>query len=222
MKLCIMHAAIVMILVAAVLFINKIMVVPLRVQFQEAHTKIENLAYELEEKDKKLSDVKAVVIETFQVDDTALLVEYISKHTDNLTKSTINDAADALVKASWANEIPLSLVVGVAQAITGFNTTYKIENSRGIMAVPDWYVRESKQKPVFFNKACNGAEAGCIELSKMLNKYDPISIAIKKYIDAGGNKNSDKVFKWAANFDSFKYKKYRAHLKSCTVPDYSE
>lgn len=222
MKLCIMHAAVVLVLTIAVLFVNKIMIIPLRTQFQEAHTRIEKLDSVLVEKNKKLADAKAAVVKDLQIDEVTLLVEYISKHTDNLTKLMINDAAKALVEASWNNKVPLPLVVGIAQSVTGFNTTYSTKNNRGIMAISEWYVKESKQKAVYFNKVTNGAQAGCIELSKVLDKYSPVSSAITNYLNGSKLKNLDGVFKCAANFDKFRYKKCRAHLKSLVVPDYSK
>ena len=58
MKLCVMHCVIVMLLIGAVSVANKIIISPLRTQFQTAHTKIAELNEQLVDMNKNLKMLK--------------------------------------------------------------------------------------------------------------------------------------------------------------------
>lgn len=214
-KLCIMHTIIVAVLVVCVLVVNKTLVTPLRVEFQDATTKIESLEKNIDELRTALSDAKAVVIKDMMVDDAEILKQYIKLHTDNLTNKMVDEAAEALVDASWEHKIPIRLAVGIAQAVTGFNTTYKA-GGRGILSVSQTYVIDENKKGLYSNYVKNGAQVGCEVLSKMLNttKGTPISRTIKMYLNSNNAYNIGTITECALEFDLFRYQKYREHIQA--------
>ena len=76
-----------------------------------------------------------------------MLSIYIKENTDNLTTPIINDTAKAIVEAAWENEVPLCIMVGIAQAISMFNTTHVDDfGNRGVLAVSNNYIIKSNKK----------------------------------------------------------------------------
>lgn len=227
MKLCVMHCAIVMLLIGAVSVANKIIISPLRTQFQTAHAKVAELNKQLVDMNKKLENVKGEVIKDLNLDDIKLLSIYIKENTDNLTTSIINDTAKAIVEAAWENEVPLCIMVGIAQAISMFNTTHVDDfGNRGVLAVSNNYIIKSNKKSVYFNDVYNGAETGAEEISRLLSvhKNKNLNLIIKEYLFPGkiDTYEAMNIFEAATQFSKFKYEKYRTHLKNLEVSDSSE
>lgn len=228
MKLCVMHTVIVMVLLCATLVAKFIIVDPLRENFLDANMQIASLEKENKELESKLAGAKAVLINDMRLDDIKLVRKYISNNTDNLTGQMIDNAAKAIVEAAWENKIPLDLAVGISQAIAEFNTTYKTKDRRGILAVPAWFMKNSKHDGLYFNTAKNGADAGCEALDRMLDVYKdrPIYYAVRRYLFEGNidTNKINEVFIHASNFNNFRYKAYRKHLDSLpkTTPDSTE
>lgn len=215
-KLCIMHACVVVVLVGAVMIANKMVVTPLRKQFQEVHTYNAEIEAKLEEVREKLDDVKTEVVKDLKLDNTELLTEYITKNTDNLTRPMIKNAAKALVDAAWENKIPLDLIVGIAQATTGFNTTYSTTYGRGILSVSNHHVKTTGRPVRHINRVSVGANVGATYLSELCaaNKNNTLKVIIDKYLH---QEEAAKVFEFAAEFSKFGYNAYREHIRNLSV-----
>lgn len=187
----------------------KFIVFPATILVSQKSVEIEELQEKVNVLSANLNDAKGVVLEEMRNSATKKLRNYISYKTTVLSSEMINTAAHALTGAAKINNVPLDLMVGIAEATSNFNTTYMSEKGhRGILALHPKHTKELvdvEQKP---NLVDIGSNVGAKVLKGIINDHNDIIIILDNYfVDRKfADKHLNAVVKAAVDFNCYVYK----------------
>lgn len=124
------------IVLVVVILVAKFIISPINLALSDKSTQLQEITTVNAQLTEKLADVKLTIKKELYTNTKKVLKSYILENTSVLTEELATSAADALIDASIKHEVSLSLLVGVAQATSNFNTTYMSDKThRGILAV---------------------------------------------------------------------------------------
>lgn len=179
-----------------VMALIKFVVLPTKLAVSNKSMEICELKQTNEKLTNDLANAKTAVINDINKEEIIRLKNYISSNTQVLTDVMVEDAATSLITYANTYEIPIALVVGIAQATSNFNTTYLSKDGhRGILALPNKLWKDTK---VNINYIKNGADIGCNVLRNIMKKTTNVTDILVIYFDD---------LKYTSNYkdDIFKY-----------------
>ena len=203
-KLAIQVFIVVFIFSSIVMAFTKFIVLPVKLAIDSKPIEIVKLKQENKKLVNDLTNAKAVVIASMNEEELKKLKYYISDNTQVLTDAMIEEVASSLITYSNKHEVPIALVVGIAQATSNFNTTYLSEDEhRGILALSN---KAWKNFDVNVNYIKNGANIGCITLRDVMKKTKNVTEILTLYFDDLNytTKYSDSIFKYSLIYTCYR------------------
>jgi hypothetical protein len=201
--------AAVMVVAIFVIVAAKFIVLPATILVSEKSVEIEELQGEVDVLSANLEDCKGTVLEEIHNNATKKLINYISYKTTVLSLEMINAAAHALTEAAKTNNVPLGLIVGIAEATSNFNTTYMSgKGHRGILALHPKHTKELNEIEQNPNLVDVGANVGAKTLKHSIKKHNGIILILDAYfVDTDfSNEYINDIVKASMDFNCYLYK----------------
>jgi hypothetical protein len=182
-------------------------VMPVYGEYQKLQSDFATSVKTITVKSAQLNNVKAIVRKELNSQDTNCLYSYIQANTTNLTTEAMKLIATVIVSQSWKSNLPLGIMVGLAETRSNFNPTKVNGHLRGIYQIDEFdYLKTGGTSVRDLHSVNEGVIMGCNLMNEQVKDSMSWEDALQNFnFERSSSAFINEVFKNTTNFIGFQH-----------------